>query len=323
MERAGDVEDAEDQQNLWHHEDAEGREEAVHELRAGQEKADQERDGDRTEAHQDDVADDADDLEQALEDRVLERLREGVIIGEEGEDGQGTQPARRIILDDRLRLRHRHVKAAQDEKAQLIDDEALHGTSEGDRNDQDALQEIRRQHLLEDIHLCSTLGGRTGTGDFLSRVECLRHDRLHLEDVLIERRARDDREEDDIDQLRGDREQHHEEEGPGHILLIVDTAAEDHADEGHAGRVDERRRQTEEHGHQRGRDPYREARAETVTRAIGDHRDRQDEDERPLKHGAGLAVDQEQDRKERGDHRTERDFLSFLVQYVYLDSEFS
>lgn len=42
----------------------------------------------------------------------------------------------------------------------------------------------------------------------------------------------------------------------------------------------------------------------------------------PLEHGAGLAVDQEQDRKERGDHRTERDFLSFLVQYAYLGSKF-
>ena len=257
MERAGDVEDAEDQQDLRHHENAECRKEAIQDLRTGQEEADQKRDRDRAEAHQDDIADDADDLEQALKDRVLERLREGVIIGEEGENGQHTQPARRVILDDRLRLRYSYVETTQDQKAELIDDKALDGTGEGDGNDQDTLQKIRRQHLLKDVHLGSSLRARSCTGELLCRVKGLRHDRLHLEDILIERRARDDRKEEDIDQLHDDREQHHEKEGPGHILLIVDTTAEDHADEGHAGRVDERRRQTEEHGHQRGCDPDR------------------------------------------------------------------
>ena len=132
-----------------------------------------------------------------------------------------------------------------------------HGLLVGTISGLSLLRGAKTQHLLEDIHLGSSLRARTGTGELLCRVKGLRHDRLHLEDVLIERRTRDDREEKDIDQLRDDREQHHEEEGPGHILLIVDTTAEDHADEGHAGRVDERRRQTEEHGHQRGCDPDR------------------------------------------------------------------
>ena len=114
----------------------------------------------------------------------------------------------------------------------------------------------------------------------------------------------------------------HIEIGMGKGRFIMDTAAENHTDEGHAGRVNECRRQAEEDRHQRGSYPDGEARAETEARAVGDHRDRQNKDERPLKHGAGLAVDQEQDRKERGDHRTERDFLSFLVQYVYLGSKF-
>ncbi len=164
-------------------ENAERRKDTVHELRAREKDSEKKRHGDGPEAHKDNVADDADDLQYTHHQLIFIRAHKAVIVSEEGEERQKPQQLRRIVVEERLRLRNRHMQAPEDQEAQLINDEALNGTAEGRRHQKDAPEEMLAQHLLQHA-LCSCVLC-IGTGHLLRCLHGLLHHRLHFQHILL------------------------------------------------------------------------------------------------------------------------------------------